>query len=401
MLVLELDREAAELLERAGVVGLLPRVLQPELDRWAVAFGEMFEHVALFVAHAALERDLVAEHLPDRLAQGFGAVDHEQQPLLDIQAAGDQVRQQRGGDGGVLGAARPQAERELVALGRDPERDDIGAALDLDPVEHHHREAQVSQLAGHQMPQRLPRALDERPRNRRLRRRALPPGGLLADRLLAATVLAGRDTGQHPLQRQAAELVAIGEMLIGPQWHLRLAIRRAHSRTLDRNAPTAERHLPVLVTVTNRSAARVVLALRADDLIDLLLEQLPKHAEPHPHRQRQQPLPRSPTNCPNASCTRSGSTASSVIASATGTLHFTAVPPSILADRPSRSHQERTSREGPPSPQSSTSPGTTSSRRRRHRDCRSRRNGAVRARCLAWLLHRRTDSHIWRADRRR
>ena len=31
-------------------------------------------------------------------------------------------------------------------------------------------------------------------------------------------------------------------------------------------------------------------------------------------------------------------------ASATGTLHSTAVPPSILPDRPSRSHQERTSR---------------------------------------------------------
>ena len=51
-----------------------------------------------------------------------------------------------------------------------------------------------------------------------------------------------------------------------------------------------------------------------------------------------------PTSSPNASCTRSGSTASSSIASATGTLHFTAVPPSILPDRPPRSHQERTGR---------------------------------------------------------
>jgi len=29
---------------------------------------------------------------------------------------------------------------------------------------------------------------------------------------------------------------------------------------------------------------------------------------------------------------------------------------------------------------------------------RFRRNGAVRARCLAWLLQRRTDSHTWRAE---
>ena len=67
-----------------------------------------------------------------------------------------------------------------------------------------------------------------------------------------------------------------------------------------------------------------------------------------------------PTSCPSASCTRSGSTISSRVASATGTLLCTAVPPSILADRPSRSHQERTSREGPPSPRSSTRTGTSS-----------------------------------------
>jgi hypothetical protein len=30
-----------------------------------------------------------------------------------------------------------------------------------------------------------------------------------------------------------------------------------------------------------------------------------------------------------------------------------------------------------------------------------RRNGAVRARCLVWLLHRRTDSRTWRGGRRR
>ena len=148
------------------------------------------------------------------------------------------------------------------------------------------------------MPQRLPRALHERPRDRRLRRRALPPGGLLADRLLTATVLTGRDAGQYPLQRHAAELVTIGEMLIAPQWHLRLAIGRAHPRTLDPHPPTTKRHLPVLVTVTNRRAGRIVLALRTDDLIDLLLEQLPKHAESHLHRERQQPLPRSPNQLP-------------------------------------------------------------------------------------------------------
>ena len=60
-----------------------------------VALGEVVEHVALLVLHAALDRDFVREHLTDRLAQRFGAVDHEQQSLLDIQATVDQVGQQR------------------------------------------------------------------------------------------------------------------------------------------------------------------------------------------------------------------------------------------------------------------------------------------------------------------
>jgi hypothetical protein len=36
-------------------------------------------------------------------------------------------------------------------LGRDPERDDVAAVGDLDPVEHHHREAHVLQPASHQL----------------------------------------------------------------------------------------------------------------------------------------------------------------------------------------------------------------------------------------------------------
>src|SRR5262249_21328355 len=71
------------------------------------------------VLHAALNRDVVAEHPADRLPEGFGAVDHEQQPLLDIQAAVDQVSEQRAGDRRVLGRAFPQSQRELVALGGD------------------------------------------------------------------------------------------------------------------------------------------------------------------------------------------------------------------------------------------------------------------------------------------
>jgi hypothetical protein len=137
------------------------------------------------------DRGVVAEHLTDRLAQRFGAVDHEHHALLDVQAAGHEVGQQRAGDGRILGAARPQPKRELVALGRDPQRTDVRAALDLDPIQHHHGEPQVGELAGHQMPQRLPGPLNERPRDRALRRRPLPRGGGFANRVLHAAVLAG------------------------------------------------------------------------------------------------------------------------------------------------------------------------------------------------------------------
>ena len=103
---------------------------EAELDLRAVTFGEMLlSTLRCLWQDAALDWDLVAEHLPDGFSERFGAVDHEQQPLLDIQAPDHQVRQQRAGNGGILGAARPQTERELVALGGDPERDDICAAL--------------------------------------------------------------------------------------------------------------------------------------------------------------------------------------------------------------------------------------------------------------------------------
>jgi hypothetical protein len=61
----ELQRERGQLLERLVVVGLLPRPAELGLDRWAVALGKMVEHVALLVLHAALDGDVVAEHLPD------------------------------------------------------------------------------------------------------------------------------------------------------------------------------------------------------------------------------------------------------------------------------------------------------------------------------------------------
>jgi hypothetical protein len=69
MRMVEFDRQGIELLERAVVVGLLPRPPEPHLDGLAVALGEMVEHVAFLVLHAALNWDVVAEHRADRFPQ--------------------------------------------------------------------------------------------------------------------------------------------------------------------------------------------------------------------------------------------------------------------------------------------------------------------------------------------
>jgi hypothetical protein len=118
--------------------------VQPDLDRLAVALGEMVKHVATLVLGTALHGNVVAEHLPDSFPERLRPVDHEQQALLNIEAPVEQIGEQRGGDGPILGRAVPQAERELLARGGDPQRNDHGVAVQLDPVEHHHREAQVA-----------------------------------------------------------------------------------------------------------------------------------------------------------------------------------------------------------------------------------------------------------------
>jgi hypothetical protein len=48
------------------------------------------------------------------------------------------------------------------------------------------------------------------------------------------------------------------------------------------------------VAVTDRDPVQVVLALRAHDLFDLSLEQLPQHPQPDLDRQGEQPLSRCP-----------------------------------------------------------------------------------------------------------
>jgi hypothetical protein len=79
-------------------------------------------------------------------------------------------------------------------------------------------------------------------------------------------------------------------MRVGPKRHLGLAVRGPCPRALNRDPAAAERHLPSVVAMTNRGPVGVVLALRAHDLVDLLLHQLGQHPEPDTHAEREQPV---------------------------------------------------------------------------------------------------------------
>jgi Transposase DDE domain group 1 len=221
-------------------------------------------------------------------------IDHEQDRLLGIKAAIDEIGEQRPGERRVLGRAFPEPERDLDALGADPERDDVRALGDLQAVEHHHRQPDVVQPAAHQFSQRGAGALDEHLRHRRLRRRRGRPLDLLTDGLADPREPARRDAGEHPVHHRPRQRVAIGEVPVGLDRQLVLVVGRAHPRTPNLHAPAAQRHRPALMAVTHRDPVAVVLALRAHDLGHLELQQLAHDTQPDPDAQREQPLPRCP-----------------------------------------------------------------------------------------------------------
>ena len=64
---------------------------------------------------AAMHQRALAEDVLDRAPQRLAAVEHEQDRLLGIKAAVDQIGQQRARERGVLGRALPQPERDLHA----------------------------------------------------------------------------------------------------------------------------------------------------------------------------------------------------------------------------------------------------------------------------------------------
>src|SRR4051812_13911297 len=82
-----------------------------------------------------------------------------------------------------------------------------------------------------------------------LARRAGHLVDLTADRLAGAGVAARGDAGEHPLEYHVGEPVARGEVRIGGQLDLALAVGGAGARPADRDPSTTERYLAILVAM--------------------------------------------------------------------------------------------------------------------------------------------------------
>jgi hypothetical protein len=260
-------------------------------DPGSLVLGELVADVPGLVHDAPLDRGVVTDHRPDRPRQRLGAVDHAQDRLIEPQPAFLEIGQQRRDGGRVLGRAFPQPERDLRPIDRDPERDDVAALVQLDPVDHQRDQLQPVEPAGEELGKRGPGAADELPRDRRFRRRAALVLDLPTDRLLGAAVPAGRDTREDPLGDHLRQRIARGELPIAIQPDLPRVIGRTNPRTPHRHPPPPERHLTPGMTVTLSDPILVMAALRTHNPVDLPLHRLPEHRQPDPHRQRQQPVP--------------------------------------------------------------------------------------------------------------
>jgi hypothetical protein len=139
----EFAREQLQSLLGQQRIAQRPRRPDPGAHLIAVALGQQIADILLLVAMAAMHQRVLAEDVADRPAQRLAAVDDEHDRLPGIEAAVDQIGQQRPCERRVLGRAFPEPERDLHALRRDPERDDVRALGDLQAVEHHHRQAHV------------------------------------------------------------------------------------------------------------------------------------------------------------------------------------------------------------------------------------------------------------------
>src|ERR1700733_11583048 len=143
--------------------------------------------------------------------------------------------------------------------------------------------------------------------------------------------------------------------------------------------------------MADRGPVPVPLAFRADELFDLLLQQVPQHAEPDLDRQRDQPLLRYPNQLPQ--CLLHAPREPALPPRPLGARYVALHGGSSLdlARSPITLPPGADGPEGPPSPQTSTSPGTTSRPAYSIAAPASNRSGAL----AGPLLVVRSGSGLW------
>ena len=151
---LELVGEVPAGLDPLGRVGLCERDRQPLVDGVTLGDGEVAGDVAALVEGAALHQRPITEHLANSGPQRLGAVDHDQDPVLEAQPASDQISEEVLHDDGVLGVTEHHPDRHLRPISGDHQGDDDHLIRDVEPVDHQHRRLQLRQVPREQLAQR-------------------------------------------------------------------------------------------------------------------------------------------------------------------------------------------------------------------------------------------------------
>ncbi len=93
----------------------------------------------------------------------LATVDDAQDGLIDLEATLQQPVEQRRADGRVLRRALVQAQRDLVSVDGDPERDDDRVVAHADPINHQPHQGHVVQRARERGPHPVVHPSDQLP----------------------------------------------------------------------------------------------------------------------------------------------------------------------------------------------------------------------------------------------
>src|ERR1019366_258010 len=98
--------------------------------------GQVPLDVPSLMEYATLHLGRLAEHLLDARGERLGPVDDAEQARVGGEATGNEVGQQGGDHGLVLGVAEPEPDGDLGAVGGDDQAHHDTRTGDIEPVDH-------------------------------------------------------------------------------------------------------------------------------------------------------------------------------------------------------------------------------------------------------------------------